>query len=1180
MLLFPLQRQRGRVCSSLAFFLVAATTTSALRLLEVKKEDEATFSSQEQRHRKSRTISRTTTSNINKETVVRRIDTGRNSAPRPERTGTGTALLEAGELHKAPASRGRRQQQQTTLLRRTTTRVEVELQKTKLALAPGVVKKTSEDENDIENSCADSTSCAGGGVVLGTSTPEETERTAPGATSESKPALGQHDHRGDDFLMAGRESNSNVVENEVKTLKDDEIGGIGGAGSGGPSCCAGEEEHQSEMTTPEEVEHQTSTTGGQKIHAADLSFPQAPAAVPPGGGTYSSGSSAYPVPGQPASEAVREWQKQHPTCVPISQDVVPAEAINLLLVPAGFFGQDLVDEWPKQARRMNDALVSQYGAVFDAKNNAGLNVFYVTAAALEIDSSDKPACSNGCNGLDRLVCCGTGNTGNTMNDLIPAFKHFAFEHCGYGYYSTLLIIVNTYRYGGAGSQGGATVTLNELGHYVAGHEIGHSLFNLGDEYFYESDVAARGGLYVRDDSKNPNCMTYTTCEATRKELVAALEVDGVTAEEIGTCEPACANQAFYVLPKSFMETNTYAVGVSNERIMCCKWVLLQGRTTTDALPSFCRRFNQNGLEMASYCTGLKEKYGELGFVKHGVNTDIRQPSVQVLQASQQVVAQDQHMDEEEEQEDSGSASAQEVEVPLPPSPSLENQNEHVVEEMNGSHEDVDHASSNIPSLLEIMNTRRAEKQQERARGRRRRARTTTTAGKERHERIQLLEKMNKRKSRFRHRIRNESKRTSSTTTRARRAKRSHTTPAECLGTLSTEERNLQDRDNDLGASLPETYELVFNPVAWQVTVVGEGENKDEPRRTTGNKTTKTSATEQLLEDNLMREQDEIISGAAHQQGDEDEGIRAKKVKAPGQEFNEIFAQTVSCEPKTQLDVGHENEQEVVEDHASTTTPKKCSHGAFPRADVEGDIPCHVDQKTQELVLDTDGVEIVAYAGLIKPRHVVAVSVYRGSTKTATPSTTEQRPPRSGSGRSGDVLLQPRPTPENEDDHHDLAQYHGADKDKDNPASPRGPVAEDIHSQPPRDGALGPRPVAAGSDQSSKTNGTEGNILGTSTSSLTTSSSSTTGTTSGTTRTTANEDFSDTSPLLRSSFYSRTICYFKYELLEVPPAHPGVSTSSKRKINRNKNYGEDSSRRSTFPAHEEVRINMTSTQLWH
>jgi hypothetical protein len=252
---------------------------------------------------------------------------------------------------------------------------------------------------------------------------------------------------------------------------------------------------------------------------------------------------------QPASDL-------DPRCRPIKYDYAgTANHVNLVLVPSAFNGD------MELFRQKAQWIASVFGAYEPFGSTiATYNVFYVTQ-----ESGDY--CHFGCNGIDRLLCCDT-SIARTLSSV-----------CTTGSRQTI-VVQNSDTYGGAGyaSADVATTSTHASAPRVAVHELGHSLFDLGDEYSYGNATPAK-----------PNC-DYAGCSKWQDML----GYNGVSCTS-----GACANGAYYASENTLMKALNYPFEEVNLRLSCCAY----GRET-GAYPAYCdqfARFTPSG-SLSDFCS--------------------------------------------------------------------------------------------------------------------------------------------------------------------------------------------------------------------------------------------------------------------------------------------------------------------------------------------------------------------------------------------------------------------------------------------------------------------------------------------------------------------------------------------------------------------------------------------------
>jgi hypothetical protein len=244
-----------------------------------------------------------------------------------------------------------------------------------------------------------------------------------------------------------------------------------------------------------------------------------------------------------------------PDCKPIKYDdsTIPNH-VNLVLVPSGFNGD------MELFRQKAEWIASIFGSYlpFD-KSIPEYNVFYVAK-----ESGDY--CYFNCSGIARLLCCDTG-LARTLSST-----------CTTGSRQTI-VVENSGTYGGAGytSSDVATTSINASAPLVAVHELGHSLFNLGDEYTSGSSTAV-----------SPNC-DYGGCSKWQ---------DMVGYNGVSCTGGNCAGGAYATSENTIMKSLSYQFEEVNLRISCCTYALETGR-----FPPYCDQFKQfaSGGDLGQFC---------------------------------------------------------------------------------------------------------------------------------------------------------------------------------------------------------------------------------------------------------------------------------------------------------------------------------------------------------------------------------------------------------------------------------------------------------------------------------------------------------------------------------------------------------------------------------------------------
>jgi hypothetical protein len=170
------------------------------------------------------------------------------------------------------------------------------------------------------------------------------------------------------------------------------------------------------------------------------------------------------------------------------------------------------------------------------------------------------------------MCCDLGIGHDVAGKCVPA-----------GATRQVIVIHNDAAYGGAGYNSAqmATASIHPLAKLVALHEIGHSLFNFGDEYNGNS----------RDNYANcdvAGCSKWSDLIGNQK----VARIYGSVSCNLGYCHQG----QYYTGQDSFMNGLGQPVGAVNERYTCCTFLALTG-----AMPSYCNVFDFTRDYLVNYC---------------------------------------------------------------------------------------------------------------------------------------------------------------------------------------------------------------------------------------------------------------------------------------------------------------------------------------------------------------------------------------------------------------------------------------------------------------------------------------------------------------------------------------------------------------------------------------------------
>lgn len=176
-------------------------------------------------------------------------------------------------------------------------------------------------------------------------------------------------------------------------------------------------------------------------------------------------------------------------------------------------------------------------------------------------------CRFNCDGIQRLLCCDT----RVAKELSG--------RCGLANRQTI-VIQNDAQYGGAGysSSDVATISTHPSSPEVLVHELGHSLFNLGDEYEYG---------FATD--RAPNCESSEGCDKWADLIGAGLP-------NVGCATGYCGGGRYRASTDTVMKQLRLPFHPVNERIACCEYKNVTGR-----YPAFCSPYLSAGKGLDRFC---------------------------------------------------------------------------------------------------------------------------------------------------------------------------------------------------------------------------------------------------------------------------------------------------------------------------------------------------------------------------------------------------------------------------------------------------------------------------------------------------------------------------------------------------------------------------------------------------
>eukprot|EP00567_Pseudictyota_dubia_P005296 CAMPEP_0197433082 /NCGR_PEP_ID=MMETSP1175-20131217/1021_1 /TAXON_ID=1003142 /ORGANISM="Triceratium dubium, Strain CCMP147" /LENGTH=799 /DNA_ID=CAMNT_0042961347 /DNA_START=156 /DNA_END=2555 /DNA_ORIENTATION=+ len=253
-------------------------------------------------------------------------------------------------------------------------------------------------------------------------------------------------------------------------------------------------------------------------------------------------------------------------CQPLKHDAGSSfdkDQVLLVFVGSGFTDQAT---WENEANRAF--------SVFSSYNMFSSTTTQYTA--LRSTTLQPAFCDYWCNNIERLLCCTISTARTLAADCSPFGANYHVN-------VQTVVVHNDAKYGGAGyiSSNVATTSINSSGPQVAVHELGHSLFELADEYSTGSGTNSRA-----------NCDTNTCSKW------SDLMGNSAVQNEYGTvsCVAGCNGNSYYVGQVSFMEYLSYPVGAVNDRYTCCAYQAL-----TKSMPPYCNVFDFSADYLFNFC---------------------------------------------------------------------------------------------------------------------------------------------------------------------------------------------------------------------------------------------------------------------------------------------------------------------------------------------------------------------------------------------------------------------------------------------------------------------------------------------------------------------------------------------------------------------------------------------------
>jgi hypothetical protein len=245
--------------------------------------------------------------------------------------------------------------------------------------------------------------------------------------------------------------------------------------------------------------------------------------------------------------------------------------VNIVFVGSGF-DEGGTTSWEDEAQ-FTFSRFQKHEAF--AKSNPLVNVFYV-------DNFEPSFCWLNCQNIGRLLCCDLAKASALADKCVPK-----------GASRQTVVVHNDLTYGGAGygSADVATATIHPSGPDIIIHELGHSLFELGDEYNYNPSTDVE-----------PNC-DIAGCPKWN-DLIG---VDSVESKygPVSCSQKACSGGNYFVGSQSLMEFLFMEFGAVNTRYTCCAFLAM-----TNEMPPYCDLFDFSKGYLVQYCANNDfQKFG-------------------------------------------------------------------------------------------------------------------------------------------------------------------------------------------------------------------------------------------------------------------------------------------------------------------------------------------------------------------------------------------------------------------------------------------------------------------------------------------------------------------------------------------------------------------------------------------
>lgn len=240
-------------------------------------------------------------------------------------------------------------------------------------------------------------------------------------------------------------------------------------------------------------------------------------------------------------------------CVSLKKsELKPSKSFTMVFVPSGF-NHDMAafEKYVRNAWKTIEGF-EPFAADINSMNVIIAKVPHEDNSFCDFDKS-----------ISRLLTCKKGHAEKLASSCFSGTK-------------TVVAIHNSPIHGGSGGAI-ATATTSPYGIPTIIHELGHSMFDLADEYT-EKNASLRGN----------NCSSVAAQCSEWQDLIDA---------GLATCEPGCRNNSKLTSEDNIMRSlNATTFGHVNNRLICCKY-----KKRTGSFPQFCEAYRNVGEGLENFC---------------------------------------------------------------------------------------------------------------------------------------------------------------------------------------------------------------------------------------------------------------------------------------------------------------------------------------------------------------------------------------------------------------------------------------------------------------------------------------------------------------------------------------------------------------------------------------------------